>query len=280
MSEVIEAPAAAPAAPAAAPAAAAPAAPAPAAAPAGPAPSLLKRGASEAPPAPAAAPAAPAAPASPIPAKYHVKREDGSIDEAASIAKWSDGHKALEQRLGAGDAPPQTPEAYEPKVPAGLKLEDLKADPLFNGFLKGAHARGMTNAHVSYVLEAMAEREAMRNSPELAEPELRKVWVTDDQMKRGLSDAWRATNAFAAGDEPRMQRIEAKFANDPDFLWLMAQVGKELHEDPGVDGALSASETETLESLMASKAYMDAKHPEHAQTVARVQRLYQKRFPT
>lgn len=275
---VIEQPAAAaPAAPtpAAAPAASAPAAPAPApSAPAAPAASLLSRGA-----APTPAPAE-GAPVSPIPAKFQVKREDGSVDEVASAAKMGEAYTQLEKRLGTGDAPPATPEDYKPTIPEGLTIETLKADPLYQGFLKGAHARGMTNQQVSYVLEALAERETARNSPELAEADLRATWPTDQQMQKGLADAFRATKAFGAVDQKRHERIEAKFANDPDFLWLMAQIGKELQEDTSVTGGLSSSEQSSLESLMASKAYHDSKDPQHAETVARVRSLYAKRYPS
>jgi hypothetical protein len=195
------------------------------------------------------------------------------------MAKWAEGHSALEQRLGAGDAPPKTPQDYAPSVPEGLSLETLKADPLYQGFLKGAHARGMTNAQVSYVLEALAERESMRNRPELAEPELRKAWPTDDQYGRGLADAYRAVNAFAGSDKELHARVDAKFGSDPDFLRLMASIGKELHEDQTVQGALTSAETDTLEALMGSKAYFDNADPQHASTVAKVQALYAKKFP-
>lgn len=269
--------AAAPAAVAApAPAAAtptAPAAPAAPASPAAPAPSLLAKGA-------AASPAQPAAdaPASPIPAKYQVKTADGKVDVEASMAKWSEGHSNLEKRLGGGDAPPATPEDYAPTLPQGLTMETLKADPLFSGFLKGAHARGMSNADVSFVLESYQARMALANSPEAGEAQLRKDWVTDDQMERGLAESYRAVAAFTNGDKDRMARIEAKFGNDPDFVWLTAQIGKELQEDTSVQGGLTGGEQQTLESLMASPAYMDGKHADHARVVAQVQTLYTKRY--
>lgn len=194
------------------------------------------------------------------------------------MAKLAEGYTTLERRLGAGDAPPATPEDYAPQVPQGLTLDALKADPLYAGFLKGAHAKGMTNAQVSYVLDAFALRQSMAQSPEVGEAELRKDWVTDDQMQRGLADCYRAVKAFSGGDE-QLARLEAKFGSDPDFVRLMASIGKELHEDTPVDGALSDGETATLESLMASPAYLNASDPKHVETVAQVRRLYQKRYP-
>lgn len=157
-----------------------------------------------------------------------------------------------------------------------MKLEDLKADPLYTGFLKGAHARGMTNAHVSYVLEAMAQREAMRNSPEAAEVELRKEWKTDDQLQAGLTKAYRAAAAYAGGDET-LQRLQGKFGSDPDFIRIMAKIGGEMGEDTAPAQGLNANESDTLQSLMANPAYLNQKHPEHALVVKRVQALYLKK---
>lgn len=278
---------AAPAEPAtaAAPAAASPAAPSPAPADSAPGPGaaptggLLARGAAPAPAgaSPAAAPAATADPAeAKVPEKFLVKNADGSINhEQTALKIATEGYAPLEKRLHAGDAPPKTPDEYAPTVPAGVKLEDLKADPLYTGFLKGAHARGMTNAHVSYVLEAMAQREATRNSPEVAEIELRKEWKTDDQLQAGLTKAYRAAAAYAGGDET-LQRLQGKFGSDPDFIRLMAKVGGEMGEDTPPQG-LNANESDTLQSLMAHPAYFDAKHPEHAIIVRRTQALYLKK---
>ncbi len=236
--------------------------------------SLIAKGA-----APSPAPAPADAPASPIPEKYQVKREDGTIDMDASLAKWSGGHSNLEKRLGSGDAPPASPDDYAPTLPQGLTMDQLKADPMFSSFLKGAHARGMSNADVSFVLEAYQERLQASSTPEVGEAELRKTWTTDDQMQRGLRDCYRATQAFTGGDEELMQRIEKKFGNDPDFVRLMAQVGRELHEDTPPGGTLSGGEEMALSALMGHPSYFDAKHPEHAVTVAKVKALYAKLHP-
>lgn len=190
----------------------------------------------------------------------------------------ADAYGNLERRVGGGEAPPATPEDYAPTLPQGMSIDTLKADPLFAGFLKGAHAKGLNNAQVSYVLEAYQQRMALAASPEAGEAELRKDWITDDQMQRGLADSYRAVKAFAGGDE-QMAKLEAKFGSDPDFVRLMARIGRELHEDTTVQGALSDAEQMSLESLMASPAYHNAKDPKHAETVARVQAMYRKRYP-
>jgi hypothetical protein len=175
--------------------------------------------------------------------------------------------------MGAGDAPPAKPEDYAPAVPAGMSIDALKADPLFTGFLKGAHSKGMTNAQVSFVLESMAQR--MAPNPAAAEAALRETWPDDATLDAGLAKAHRAVKTY--GGE-LMDKLDAKFGSDPDFIKLMAKIGGELGEDPGINAGITSTEEDTLQALMTHPSYMDAKHPEHARTVAKANALYAKKF--
>jgi hypothetical protein len=179
--------------------------------------------------------------------------------------------------MGAGEAPPKTPEDYQPKLPDGVLLDNLKADPLYTGFLKGAHARGLNNDQLSWVLQTFTERQAMAASPEVAEADLRKDFTSDDALNQALQRSYRATAAFAGNEETRA-KLEAKFGNDPDFIRLMARIGTEVGEDKPAPG-LSSAEAESLESLMGSPAYLDGKHPDHGKVVARANALYAKKYP-
>ena len=216
-----------------------------------------------------------------IPEKYLVKREDGTTDWEASALKQAQGYQALSQKLGT-DAPPKSPEDYAPELPNGVTMEALKTDPMFAGFLKGAHAKGLSNSQVSYVLAEFQQRVQMMTEqaadPSIAEAELGKVWQTPQQMERGLQGAYRGTHAFAA-DQEHAARLDKKFGSDPDFIRLMAKVGAELGEDKLPGGGLTQVETESLETLRRSEAYTNPKHPEHSVTVAKVKALYAKRFP-
>lgn len=160
-------------------------------------------------------------------------------------------------------------------------MDAMKTDPLFAGFLKGAHSKGMNNAQVSYVLKEFQQRvqqlDQQRNSPEVAEVELGKVWSTPIQMERGLGHSYRAAKTFADNDA-HAAVIEQKFGNDSDFIRLMANVGKELGEDRPVQG-LSMAEAESLEALKRHPAYSDAKHVDHALICAKVSALYAKQHP-
>lgn len=264
MSEVIEQPAVTETpAEAAAPAAAAPAAPA------APAKSLLEKG--------QAAAVAPEAPK--FPDKFLVKTADGAVDwQASAIKAHAEGYAPLEKKLHAGEAPPKSPDEYAPELPEGLSLDTLKADPLYQGFLKGAHARGINNAQLGWVLQTYAERMALQSSPDVAEAELRKTWTSDEAMQQGLASSYRAVKAFASDDET-FDRLQAKFGNDPDFIRFTAKIAPELREDRPSAG-LTPVESETLESLMGSQAYLNAKDPQHNIVVAKVRQLYAKKFPT
>jgi hypothetical protein len=268
MSEVIDTPPAE----VAAPEAAAPAAPAAApAAPAAPAKSLLEKG--------QAAAAAPAAPEPPkFPEKLLVKNASGEVDwQASAIKAHAEGYAPLEKKLHAGEAPPKSPDDYAPELPEGLSLDTLKEDPLYQGFLKGAHARGINNAQLGWVLQTYAERMALQSSPEAAEAELRKTWPTDAAMEAGVANSYRTVRAFA-GDDATFNRLHAKFGNDPDFIRFTASIAPELREDKAL-GGITPVESETRAALMGSQAYRDSKHPEHASVVARVAALYKKEFP-
>lgn len=243
----------------------------------------MARGATAAPtaPAPAGGDGAPGEQPAAIPDKYLVNNEAGEVDWQASALKQAQGYQALSTKLGT-DAPPKSPDEYAPELPNGLTMDALKGDPMFAGFLKGAHAKGLSNAQVSYVLAEFQQRVQLMQEqaadPAIAEAELGKVWTTQQQMKRGLESSWRGTQAFAV-DAEHAARLDKKFGSDPDFLRLMAKVGAELGEDTLPDGGLTSVEAETLDSLIKSAAYNDAKHPEHAKAVAQANRLYAKRFP-
>ena len=235
-------------------------------------------------PAAGPAPAGSPAPAEPptIPEKYLVKNEAGEVDWQASALKQAGGYQALSTKLGT-DAPPKSPDDYAPELPQGVTMDALKTDPLFAGFLKGAHAKGLSNAQVSYVLGQFQERVQLMQEqaadPAVAEAELGKVWNTPQAMSKGLANSFRGSQAFAE-DADHAKRLDEKFGNDPDFIRLMAKVGAELGEDKVPGGGLTQTETDTMESLRRSEAYKTATHPEHAATVAKVKRLYEKLHPT
>ncbi|TWC18124.1 hypothetical protein FBY06_11549 [Pseudomonas sp. SJZ085] len=205
-------------------------------------------------PAPALAPGSVlgnAAAADFIPEKYRTNKEDGSLDLEASSRKLAESYKNLETRMGSGDAPPKTFEEYAPKIEAeGFNWEEFKADESTQSFLKGAHAKGMTNAQVEYAIS-----EYLKAAPALVEggvqltvqdctAALKAVWTDDAAMTTNITASYRAAEAFAseAGKPGNFDALMAKYGNDPDFIAFTANIGKELKEDSAISGGSVVSD--------------------------------------
>jgi len=175
-----------------------------------------------------------------VPEKYQVKNEDGTINWEASALKQAQGYAALAQRMGAGEAPPKDPDGYAPELPQGVTLDALKSDPLYAGFLKGAHAKGLNNAQVGWLLGQFQERMAMATAgpdPTVAEAELAGIWKLPGEMDKNLSNSYRAAHAFAA-DKEHAARLEQKFGNDPDFIRGHQQRGAGNAGEPNAPSGL------------------------------------------
>lgn len=219
-----------------------------------------------------------------IPEKHRVTKADGSLDLEASARKVADAHRHLEQRLGSGDVPPKTPEEYAPTVEAdGFNWDELKADPDMQGFLKGAHAKGITNDQLSYVLG-----EYFKTAPQLvngakqmdtegATAELRKEWKTDAEFQQNVSLALRAFQAFATeADRARIDEI----GNNPMVVRMLAAIGKELPEDSAVHGQPLAQadwDTKTHE-LRQQLATLPTHDPRRQHVMAELNGLYERRY--
>lgn len=187
-----------------------------------------------------------------IPEKYRTNKEDGTLDLEASSRKVAEAYKHLETRMGSGDVPPKTAEEYAVKLEGveGFDWAEFKADPDTQSFLKGAHAKGLTNDQVQYVIG-----EYMKAAPGLIEgnaqlsvqdctAQLKTVWADDQAMTSNIQSSFRAANAFASepGKPGNYAALNAKFGTDPDFIAFTANIGKELKEDTAINGGAQISE--------------------------------------
>lgn len=175
-----------------------------------------------------------------MPEKYRTNKEDGSLDLEASSRKVAEAYKHLETRMGSGDAPPKSSDEYAPKIEAeGFNWDEFKADEGTQSFLKGAHAKGMTNAQVEFAIN-----EYLKVAPGLVEggvqlnqqdctAALKGVWADDQSFQAGTRASYRAAEAFASpeGQPGNFQSLMAKYGNDPDFIAFTANIGRELQED-------------------------------------------------
>lgn len=253
------------------------------------------------PPAPAAAPPA-AAPASLlqtgstppdpantdyIPEKLRINKEDGTLDLDGTSRKMAEAYGALEKRLGSGDAPPAAAADYKVAVPDAFKEAiDPAKDPGIQGFLTGAHAAGMNQAQVDFVMGqyfTMAPQlvaGAVQLDAAGATTELQKVWGNDSEFKRNVTNAYTGAHAVAQKAGINIDEVmNGPLGNNPQFLRMMAAIGPEFVEDKSI-GATKMTAESDIAGLMASKAYTDTKDPEHAQVSARVAEYFKRKHGT
>jgi hypothetical protein len=215
-----------------------------------------------------------------IPEKYHVKKEDGTLDVEASSLKLAAAYTKLEKRMGTGDAPPKTVADYKVEIPETMKDYDIEKDKAFTEFRDRAHKAGMTQAQFDLVMG-----EYFRVAPELvggskaldAETcvnELRTTWKSDAQYKQEVGNAYKAAMAYGGDDA---EGIMKDYGNDPRIVRMMARAGAELGEDksPSSGGSLPAGQT--VEAMMQSEAYSNSKHADHARVSALVAAEFDRR---
>ncbi|MED5742443.1 hypothetical protein [Enterobacter hormaechei] len=217
-----------------------------------------------------------------IPEKFRVMGEDGKLSIESSARKLAENYTHLEKRMGSGDAPPKTSDEYAPKVEVeGFNWEEFKADPRMQSFMKTAHAKGITNDQMSFILGEYVQRapELVGGAAELdsqsATTQLREVWKTDAEFKQNIGLAFRAFNSLA--DDADKGRID-EIGNNPMVIRMLAKVGAEMQEDAPAGGDVNLEEQQTIRDLMKSPAYMDPKHADHERVSATVKAYYQKRY--
>lgn len=253
----------------------APAAPQADAAPAQPT-SLLQRPAGEqAADKPATQPGAAPDWVAKVPAKSLVKGADGSPDMAATLAKIAESYTNLEKVRTV--APPSPAEyAFTPDPALGdVKLDDA----LSNSFREKAHKAGMSQdqyqmvmseylATVPQLLDSVAKLSA-----DEARTELGKFWKGDDAMSKGISAAQRAIDGAPAD---LREAAWEKFGRDPDFIRFAAHYGQQMEEGTSPPNADGSGGNQSVDTLMASEAYRNPRHPEHAAVSARVSAHYKR----
>lgn len=209
-----------------------------------------------------------------MPEKFRVTGADGSIDRDASGRKLADAYAGLEKRLGTGDAPPKTAEEYQIKVDKeGFDFEEFKKDPQTAGFLKAAHAKGLTNEQVNFVIgEYLGRAETLtQGAAALDSDAVLQQLSTDWGDKRDANIKLAYQAGRAAGLTPE-QMNSAEVGNNVHLLKVLAHFGAQMQEDlPPAGGA--AALADDRESLMKSAAYMDMNHPDHKRTYERVAKL-------
>lgn len=92
-----------------------------------------------------------------IPDKFKVTTEDGTVDYKATLAKMNESYTGLEKRVGTGDLPPKTEDEYTSER-EGFSFDEFKQDEGNKAFLKSAHAHGITNKQMDFLLSEYESR--------------------------------------------------------------------------------------------------------------------------
>lgn len=222
-----------------------------------------------------------------IPEKLRVLKEDGTLDLEASSRKLAEVYASAEKRIGSGNLPPKTAEEYAVTVPEEFKEAFNPAeDEGFKAFRDGAHKLSFTQEQLDFVMSnyftiaPQLVTGAVIIDQQAGEAELRKTWATDASFSLGLKNSAAATMAIAAKAGIDFDAVMASpLRNDPMFHRLMAAIGPELKEDSNPGGEILGGDEEVNE-LMASEAYTNPRHKDHAKVSAKVKTFFDKKFGT
>lgn len=221
--------------------------------------------------------AAAADPWTTVPEKYQVKKEDGTLDQPASLAKLQAAHAALEQKLGSGEGRPYRAVDYKVNVPAEFADVITADDPGIAAFKKAAHEAGYSQKQFDLAVSKYLEMApalvggAAALDQAAATSKLEPIWGTGDTFKANATHAWRAVQQIGGAD--LKDALQRELGNNPTFLQFAARVGAQLGEDttPGTTAPAAGADIIALQS---SKAYRDANDPQHAAVSAQVRAWY------
>lgn len=240
--------------------------------------SLLTR-----PTAPVDAEAAPSAPATGewftrVPDKFLVKSESGEADPVATLLKATESYKSLEKMRTLAPAAPTDYAFVPPEGMQGLVMDDAESV----AFREKAHKAGMSQEQYQMIMsEYVTQIPKLLNataqlSADEARAELSKHWKGDD-FTRNIEAANRAISGVP-GDVSAA--AFDKFGSDPDFIRFAAHYGQQMREGTAPPNADGSGATKTVDSMMASEAYRNPKHPDHQAVSLQVSNFHRKTYGT
>ncbi|WP_225760231.1 hypothetical protein [Leclercia sp. Marseille-Q4284] len=213
-----------------------------------------------------------------FPEEFRVMTGD-QLDVNATAAKLAEAYKA---RAAFGTIPANDEEYQPVEIAGGAKWEEVKELDAVKAFAAEAKKLGMTNEQFAYALKTVAAAEvdgrnyAMNHNKEASEQQLREEWKDPNSYDLNIKAASAAVKAFIPAAE--QAAFTTRYGNDAQVIKLLAKIGAEVSEDSPLGLTSATASAEDVKSLMTSEAYLDSKHPEHAATMAKVQRFYAKQY--
>ena len=207
-----------------------------------------------------------------IPEKFKVTAEDGSVDYKATVAKMNESYSYLEKKIGTGEVAPKSVDEYKVER-EGFDFEEFKKDESNNSFLKSAHAQGITNKQLDFLLSEYDKRavDLVSNSSQIdtdtTVQTLQSEWGQD--YEKNIFNAVKAARACGITDE---QINNPLIGNNVAFIKMAAYFGSQMTEDKPINNGTPVNVD--IQSLMRSEAFFNPKHPEHKSVKAQIDSYY------
>lgn len=207
-----------------------------------------------------------------IPDKFKVTAEDGSVDYQATLNKMNESYSYLEKKVGSGDVAPKTEDDYSIER-EGFDFNDFKADESNKAFLKSAHAQGITNKQLDFLLTEYDKRAvglvetSSQMDTDSAVTALQTEWGKDYE-----SNIFNAVRAARASGIPEEAINDPSIGNNPTIIKALAYFGSQLQEDKATN--IGTPVSEDIQTLLRSDALHDPRHPEHKATKDRIDAYY------
>jgi len=207
-----------------------------------------------------------------IPDKFKVTAEDGSVDYKATVAKMNESYSYLEKRVGTGDIAPKSVDEYKVER-EGFDFEEFKKDESNNSFLKSAHAQGITNKQLDFLLSEYDKRavDLVSNSSQIdtdtTVQTLQSEWGQD--YEKNIFNAVKAARACGITEE---QINDPMIGNNVAFIKMAAYFGSQMTEDKPINNGTPVNVD--IQSLMRSEAFFNVRHPDHKSVKAQIDSYY------
>lgn len=208
-----------------------------------------------------------------VPDKF--KTADG-INTEALFKSYSH----LETRMGSTGLPPESADKYE--VPQVFGDAELPEETIQN-LKTWAHENGLTQKQMEAVssdfMETLNEvKESLLEEIGYEPPEVKienaknallEVYGSEQEVQKNLSLAEKAARAYYNGDISEIEH------NPAILVQVLAKIGAQIGEDKGHIGG--PVQNIDRQKLMASEAFINPFHPEHALVMQQVTASYQGR---
>ena len=176
---------------------------------------------------------------------------------------------------------PDSIDGYEVDV-EGFNYDEFKAIPENQEFLERAREAGLDSKSLNFLLgeynqlipSLMEGNAALDN--EACVSAMKETWGADTDTNFGFAKA-AANNAIQNGILTPEEVNSPEFGNNPLVLKMAAYFGQQLNEDTPPSNTQQSGAVD-VQSLMASEAYLNDKHPDHKSVSAQVERYYSKTY--